>query len=223
MEKILSQVVIPEGAKNGITEVVFILDKSGSMGGMENDTIKGYNSMLEEQKSAEGSAYISTVLFSTSVTVLHDRVDVKEVEPLTRKDYRVGGGTALLDAIGEGIRHIAKVHKYIRPEDVPEHTIFVITTDGEENASRIYSSDDVKGLIKTCEAKGWEFLFLADNIDAVETAERIGIRQDRSASYSVPCDTGAMFKSMSHTLKLYRKSGTVRDNWSEDISKRHKK
>jgi hypothetical protein len=144
-------------------------------------------------------------------------VDINEIKPMTRNDYQVGGCTALLDAIGGAIHHIGNVHKYARPEDVPARTMFIITTDGEENASRKYSSSEIKSLIKECEESGWEFLFVADNIDAVETASSIGIRADRAAQYDVSHDTPCMFASMSKTVKLYRKSGTVRDNWATDI------
>lgn len=205
-------------ASNNVTELVFILDKSGSMGGMENDTISGFNAMLDEQREGEGSVLVSTVLFSNFSTVLHDRVDISEVKHITRREYSVGGCTALLDAIGDAIKHVKTIHKYARPEDVPCRTMFIITTDGEENASRKYTSGEIKELIKECEASGWEFLFVADNIDAVETASSIGIRSDRAAQYDVRCDTPFMFKSMSTTLKLYRKSGSIRDNWSNDIT-----
>jgi uncharacterized protein YegL len=203
---------------NNVTELVFILDRSGSMGGMENDTIKGFNSMIDEQRTGEGAVLVSTVLFANFSTVIHDRVDISEIKHMTRRDYSVGGCTALLDAIGDAIKHIKTIHKYARPEDVPARTMFIITTDGEENASRKYSSAEVKEMIKEREGEGWEFLFVADNIDAVETAERIGIRSDRAAQYNVAMDTTSLFRSMSHTLKLYRKSGTVRNNWAEDIN-----
>ena len=212
------KILCEKGVSNGITEIVFILDKSGSMGGMENDTIKGFNSMIEEQKTGEGTVLVSTVLFSTRSTVLHDRVDIGEIQPLTEMDYRVGGGTALMDAIGDAIMHIKSIHKYVRQEDVPERTMFIITTDGEENASRRYSSGEVKGMIKECEEKGWEFLFVADNIDAQETAASIGIREDRAAQYSVGAATPLMFKEMSATISCYRKAGSVRSDWAERIS-----
>ena len=170
--------------KNNITELVFILDRSGSMSGFEADTIGGFNSTIEKQKKQEGKVYVSTVLFDNYSEVLHDRVDINEIKPMTDKDYDVRGCTALLDAIGGAIRHIGNIHKYARPEDVPEHTIFVITTDGMENASQHYSSEDIKAKIKRqTEKYGWEFIFLAANIDAAETAESIGIRRDRAANY----------------------------------------
>ena len=170
--------------KNNITELVFILDRSGSMSGFEADTIGGFNSTIERQKEQEGKVYVSTVLFDNYSEVIHDRVDINEIKPMTRKDYNVRGCTALLDAIGGAIHHIGNVHKYARPEDVPEHTIFIITTDGMENASQRYSSQDIKTKIKRqTEKYGWEFIFLAANIDAVETAENIGIRRERAANY----------------------------------------
>ena len=170
--------------KNNITEIVFILDKSGSMSGFEADTIGGFNSAVEKQKEADGKVYVSTVLFDNNCDVVHDRVDISEIKPMTRDDYRVGGCTALLDAIGGAIHHIGNIHKYARPEDVPEHTVFIITTDGMENASHRYSSAKVKEMIERQREKyGWEFIFLAANIDAVETAENIGIKRERAANY----------------------------------------
>ena len=169
--------------KNDLTELVFILDKSGSMSGLEGDTVGGFNSMIERQKKEAGSALVTTVLFSNESVTVHDRVDVREIEKLTEKDYRVGGCTALLDAIGEAVRHVSDVHRYIRPEDIPAKTIFVITTDGMENASRVYSADKVKKLIEEKKQQGWEFLFLGANIDAVTTAKRFGIDEDRAVTY----------------------------------------
>lgn len=167
------------------TELVFIIDRSGSMAGFESDTIGGFNSMIEKQKNeGEGMVYVSTVLFDNYSEVLHDRVPIRDVKPMTRKEYSVRGCTALLDAIGGAIHHIGNVHKYARKEDVPAHTIFVITTDGMENASQSYSSDKVKAMIKRqTEKYDWEFIFVAANIDAIETADRIGIRRERAANY----------------------------------------
>ena len=170
--------------KKNLTEMVFILDKSGSMAGLEADTIGGFNSMIERQKDAEGEALVSTVLFSVESTVIHDRVDLRKIEPLTKRQYFVGGGTALIDAIGGAIHHIANVHKYAREEDRPERTIFVITTDGMENSSHRYSIDQVMAMVKRQKEKyGWEFLFLGANIDAVETAAHFGIGADRAVTY----------------------------------------
>lgn len=170
--------------KNNITELVFILDRSGSMAGFEADTIGGFNATIEKQKKQDGKVYVSTALFDNESEVIHDRVDIDEIRPMTENEYQVGGCTALLDAIGGAIHHIGNIHKYARPEDVPEHTVFVITTDGMENASHRYSSQEIKSKIKRqTEKYGWEFIFLAANIDAVETAESIGIRRERAANY----------------------------------------
>ena len=170
--------------KNNVTELVFILDRSGSMSGFEADTIGGFNSMIESQREKEGTVYVSTVLFDNESEVIHDRVNINEIKQMSRSDYRVGGCTALLDAIGGAIHHIGNVHKYSRAEDVPEYTVFVITTDGMENASHRYSATEIKRKIKRqTEKYGWEFIFLAANIDAIETAESIGIRKERAANY----------------------------------------
>ena len=192
--------------KNNVTELVFILDRSGSMAGFEADTIGGFNSMIEKQKEQEGKVYVSTVLFDNYSEVIHDRVDISEIKPMTRDDYRVRGCTALLDAIGGAIRHIGNVHKYARPEDVPEHTIFVITTDGMENSSHRYSSAMIKEKIRRQSEKyGWEFIFLAANIDAVETAENIGIRRERAANYRYTSEgVGRSYYAMSEAISAVR-------------------
>ena len=207
--------------KNNITELVFILDKSGSMAGFETDTIGGFNAMIEKQKKLDGKMYVSTVLFSNQSEVLHDRHDITEIRPMTEDDYQVGGGTALLDAIGGAIHHIGNIHKYARPEDVPEHTMFVITTDGMENASHQYSSRKVKEMIRRQEEKyGWEFLFVAANIDAVETAEHIGIRRERAANYKQsPMGTAVMFEAVEHAVASMRCCSAVDENWSEKLKK----
>ena len=170
--------------QNNVTELVFILDRSGSMAGFEADTIGGFNATIEKQKKQDGKVYVSTVLFDNESEVVHDRVDINDIKPMTEKEYQVGGCTALLDAIGGTIHHIGNIHKYARPEDIPEHTVFVITTDGIENASHRYSSQEIKSKIKRqTEKYGWEFIFLAANIDAIETAESIGIRRERAANW----------------------------------------
>ncbi len=172
-------------SKKGSTELVMILDRSGSMGGLESDTIGGFNGMIEKQKKEEGEALVSVVLFDDRMDVIYDRVDIRKSEPMTDKQYCVRGTTALLDAVGRAVHHIKNVHKYIREEDVPEKTIFVITTDGLENASREYSYDAVKKLIEQQkEEKNWEFMFLGANIDAVKEAGRIGISASRAARYN---------------------------------------
>ena len=206
------------------TELVFIIDRSGSMAGLEKDTIGGFNAMIEKQKREQGRALVSTVLFDNESKVLHDRVEVREVAPLTEKDYEAGGCTALLDAIGGAIHHIGNVHKYARPEDRPAHTIFIITTDGMENASHQYSSDKVKAMIRRQEEKyGWEFLFVAANIDAVETAEHIGIRRERAANYRHDAKgTEKLYCTMSATVSNYRKNAAIADNWADELNEEKK-
>ena len=191
---------------NNVTELVFILDRSGSMSGFEEDTVGGFNATLERQRQKEGKVYVSTVLFNQESEVIHDRVDISELRPMTREDYQVSGCTALLDAIGGAIHHIGNIHKYARPEDVPEHTVFIITTDGMENASRRYSSKEIKEKIqRQTERYGWEFIFLAANIDAVETADRIGIRRDRAANYRQTGDgVGRSYYAMSRAISAVR-------------------
>ena len=173
--------------RENLTELVFILDRSGSMGGLESDTIGGFNSLISKQQKEDGEAVVSTVLFDDQVDVIHDRVPIGDVKKLTDKEYYVRGCTALLDAVGEAIHHIGNVHKYARDEDRPAKTLFVITTDGLENASKKYSFKDVKKMIERQKEKyNWEFLFLGANIDAVEVAGSMGISRDRAANYN--CD-----------------------------------
>ena len=174
--------------KKGLTEIVFILDRSGSMGGLEPDTIGGYNSMIAKQKAEEGEAIISTVLFDNETEVLHDRISLDKIEPITEKEYYVRGSTALLDAIGGAIHHIGNVHKYAREEDIPEKTLFIITTDGMENSSRQYSYDKVKKMVERQKEKyHWEFIFLGANIDAVSVANKFGVDRSRAVRYE--CDS----------------------------------
>lgn len=205
--------------KKGLTEVVFILDRSGSMSGLEGDTIGGFNSMIEKQKKEEGEALVSTILFDNYSEVLHDRVEVSKIEPLTDRDYTVRGCTALLDAIGGAIHHIGNVHKYARNEDIPEHTIFIITTDGMENASHQYSRDKIKAMIERQKNKyGWEFLFLGANINAIETARSYGIDQDRAVEYN--CDsvgTGLNFDAMSDAITTMRCSAPLTADWKKKV------
>ena len=169
--------------KTGLTELVFVVDRSGSMDGLESDTIGGFNATLEAHRKEEGEALVTTVLFDNEVEVLHDRLPIAEVAPITEKEYWVRGCTALLDAVGGAVNHISRVHGYLPEEMRPEHTIVVITTDGMENASREYNYDQVKKLISKKEAEGWNFLFLGANIDAVAEAGRIGIAPDFAATY----------------------------------------
>ncbi len=204
---------------NNTTELVFILDRSGSMFGLENDTIGGFNSMLEKQKQEEGAAYVTTVLFNSHTQLLHDRVKLEAVPPLTREDYVPGGCTALLDAVGQTIRHIVTIHRYARPEDVPARTVFVITTDGLENASRRYGRREVKQMVERQKAKyGWEFLFLGANMDAIAAAEDIGIRRDRAVKY-VQDSVGLELNSrvVSDTLCNLRMNRPVTASWKADI------
>ena len=194
--------------RKGLTEVVFILDRSGSMRGLEADTIGGFNSMIEKQRKEEGEAYISTVLFDDQTEVIYDRVSVDKVEPMNDRQYYVRGCTALLDAIGGAIDHIANVHRYAREEDRPEKTLFIITTDGMENSSRMYTYKMVKKMVEKEKKKyGWEFLFLGANIDAIETAGRFGIGADRAINYE--CDSVGVtlnYQAISETISAVRKS-----------------
>mgnify|MGYP002624161704 CR=1 FL=1 len=205
--------------KEGLTEVVFILDRSGSMQGLEDDTIGGYNSMLEKQKSVEGEAYVSTVLFDDVSEVLHDRVELQNVKPITRDEYFVRGSTALLDAVGGAIHHIGNIHKYARDEDRPEKTLFIITTDGMENASHIYSYDKVKSMIERQKEKySWEFIFMGANIDAVKVAGGFGISANRAVSYR--CDsygTRRNFRAMSNIMDVWRRASS-REEFDDVVS-----
>ena len=206
--------------KNNITELVFILDRSGSMSGLEGDTIGGFNAMIEKQKKEQGQCFVSTVLFDNESQVLHDRIPLDKVPPMTDRDYTVRGCTALLDAIGGAIHHIGNIHKYARPEDVPEHTVFVITTDGMENASKEYNSDQVKKLIESKKELGWEFLFLAANIDAVETAAHFGISQDRAVNYHADSKgTKVVYETVCAAVGSVRRSVPLASNWSDRIAK----
>ena len=206
--------------KNNVTELVFILDRSGSMAGLESDTVGGFNSMIEKQKKQEGGCYVSTVLFDNESEVLHDRVKLSEIPKMTERDYTVGGSTALIDAIGAAIRHIENIHKYARPEDVPEHTMFVITTDGEENASRRYTSEQVKKMIEHQKEKcGWEFLFIGANIDAVETAAQYGIGRDRAVNYNADGEgTHILYEAVANAVCGVRSSAPLDASWSKEIN-----
>lgn len=207
--------------KKGLTEIVFILDRSGSMAGLESDTIGGFNAMLEKQKSEPGEALISAVLFDDVSAVLYDRVPVRDVKPMTQDDYFVRGCTALLDAVGGAIHHIGNVHKYAREEDRPERTLFVITTDGMENASRRYDYPKVKAMVERQKEKyGWEFLFLGANIDAAETAGRFGIAPDRSVNFhndTVGIDLN--YRAVSEAVSAVRACRPLSASWKADIDR----
>ena len=205
--------------KKGLTEIVFILDESGSMSGLEKDTVGGFNSFIRKQKDAEGEALVSLVLFNDSSRVVYDRVNISAIELMRLDQYCPGGCTALLDAIGGAIEHIKKVHKHIREEEVPEKTVFVITTDGQENASREYTYKKIKDLIQRRQKKAqWEFLFLGANIDAIGEASRMGIKANRAVRYE--CDekgTQLNFECLSAALCEMRADGDIGDEWKEDI------
>ena len=211
-----------------MTELVFILDRSGSMAGLEADTIGGFNSMIARQKQEAGEALVSTVLFDNESVVIHDRLPLANVPLMTEKEYFTRGCTALLDAVGGAIHHIGNIHKYARSEDVPEHTLFVITTDGMENASRRYSARRVKEMIQHQKEKyGWEFLFLGANIDAVETAGHLGIAPDRAVNYH--CDgvgTRLNYEVVGQAVAAVRCSAPLNEHWKdaieEDFRKRQK-
>ena len=210
---------------NNITELVFILDRSGSMSGLEADTIGGFNSMIEKQRKEDGECYVSTVLFDNYSEVLHDRVKLSEIKPMTHEEYTVRGCTALIDAIGGAIHHIGNIHKYARPEDVPAHTMFIITTDGQENASHRYTSERVKHMIERQKARyGWEFLFIGANIDAVETAAQYGIDRDRAVNYNADGQgTQILYESVSKAVCNVRASAPLSADWSEDINADYQK
>ena len=205
--------------KKNLTELVFILDRSGSMAGLEQDTIGGFNAMLQKQRGEPGEAVISTVLFDNETEVIHDRIPLDRVPRLTEKEYYVRGCTALLDAVGGAIHHIGNVHKYAREEDRPEKTLFVITTDGMENASRRYTYDKVKAMIaRQRERYGWEFLFLGANIDAAREAARFGIRADCAADYHADSmGTEAVYESVCEAVCQVRRSAPLAADWKRKI------
>ena len=205
--------------KKNLTELVFILDRSGSMAGLEGDTIGGFNAMLQKQRGEPGEALISTVLFDNKTEVIHDRVPLDRVSALTEKEYFVRGCTALLDAVGGAIHHIGNVHKYAREEDRPEKTLFVITTDGMENASRCYTYDKVRAMIERQREKyGWEFLFLGANIDATREAARFGIRSDCAADYHADSvGTEVIYEAVSEAVCQVRRSAPLAADWKQKI------
>ena len=209
-----------------MTELVFILDRSGSMSGLEKDTIGGFNSMIEKQKREEGEALVSTVLFDSESVVIHDRLPLGRVPRMTEKEYFTRGCTALLDAVGGAIHHIGNIHKYARKEDVPEKTMFIITTDGYENASRRYDYEKVRKMIEQQKSRhGWEFLFLGANIDAAAEAKRFGIGEDRAVNYKRDeAGTALNYEVISEAVCSVRAARPLSADWKrridEDIQKR---
>jgi uncharacterized protein YegL len=205
--------------KKTTTELVFILDRSGSMAGLEKDTIGGFNSMIEKQKKEDGECYVTTVLFDHEIITLHDRVTLDKIEPMTDRDYSVRGCTALIDAIGTTVRHIEDIHRYQRPEDVPSNTVFVITTDGLENASKEYSADGVRKMIEQKKELGWEFLFIGANIDAVGTAVSFGFSADRAVNYHADSQgTEVLYDTVCAAVSNVRASVPLAASWSRKIS-----
>ena len=205
--------------KKNLTELVFILDRSGSMAGLEGDTVGGFNSMIKKQKKAPGEALVSTVLFNNEAEVIHDRVDIRKIALLTDREYYVRGYTALLDAVGNAIHHIGNVHKYAREEDRPEKTLFVITTDGMENASRKYSYEKVRSMIERQKEKyGWEFIFLGANIDAAKEAARFCITEERTANYHADhLGTGLVYEAISEAVCSVRASKPMTAKWKQKV------
>lgn len=201
-----------------ITELVFILDRSGSMSGLEEDTVGGFNSMLEKQKANSGDCFVTTVLFDHEAYTLHDRIPIAQVPKMTRDDYSVRGSTALLDAVGDTVSHIEAIHRYVREEDLPKNTLFVITTDGMENSSRRFSRSQVKKLIQEKTELGWEFLFLGANIDAFEAAESIGIKKERAANYrSDKKGTRLNYSVVDKAISSLRECSSLPKDWAREI------
>ena len=211
--------------KKNLTELVFILDRSGSMSGLEDDTIGGFNAMIEKQKKEPGEALVSTVLFDNGREVIHDRINLQDIQPMTRNEYYVRGSTALLDAVGKAIHHIGNVHKYAREEDRPEKTLFVITTDGMENASREYSYGRLKAMIERQKEKyGWEFIFLGANIDAAKEAARFGIRPECTADYHADSQgTAVLYEAVSEAVCSVRASRPMSKEWKRSVDEDYKK
>ena len=205
--------------KKNLTEVVFVLDKSGSMSGLESDTVGGFNSLIKKQKEVKGKCLVSTVLFNNKFELIYDREDISKIEEMKESDFTVGGSTALMDALGSSIQHIAKIHKYARDEDVPEHTIFVIMTDGMENASHMFTDDEVRAMVEHEKEKyNWRFIFLAANIDVVETARRYGFDEDSAASYC--CDsegTQVTYRAVNNVVMNLRNDKGINKSWKKEI------
>ncbi|MBN2852464.1 MAG: VWA domain-containing protein [Clostridia bacterium] len=209
--------------KTNLTELVFILDRSGSMAGLESDTIGGYNGMLEKQKKEAGEVKVTTVLFDDYFEVLHDRIDLKELAPITEEDYFVRGSTALLDAVGKTIDKVGNGQKHTKEQYRADKVLFVITTDGMENASHEYSYDRIKKMIiHQKEVYHWEFLFLGANIDAIETAGRFGIDSNRAVNYCADqAGTKLNYEAVSQTVSNFRMKKAINDNWKEEIERDH--
>lgn len=205
--------------KAKFTELAFILDRSGSMGGLEGDTIGGYNAMLAKQRAAAGEARITTVLFDDRYELLHNRADIRSAAPITEREYFVRGSTALLDAIGRTIDTLIRAQRNADREHRAERVIFVITTDGMENASREYDSARVKAMIERQKNRyGWEFLFLGANIDAIETAGRFGIASNRAQNYCADEEgTRLNYRAMSEAVLSFRNCGQVSEHWGDAI------
>lgn len=211
--------------KSNVTEIVFILDKSGSMAGLESDTIGGFNSMLKKQKKAEGEAFVTTALFNHHYELLHDRINVKGISPMTEEDYEVGGTTALLDAIGMSIQKIVNVQKHTSEDERAEKVLFVITTDGMENSSREYTPDKIKKMISHQKEKyGWDFIFLGANIDAISTAAKFGIDEDFAVDYHADnIGTQLNYESVSEAVVKLRSGKKIDRSWKKDIERDYHK
>ncbi len=209
---------------NNITEMVFILDRSGSMGGLESDTIGGFNSMINKQKKEEGTALVTAVLFSNKAEFLYDRVDLNDIPKMTEKEYCPRGSTALLDAVGSAIEHTEMIHRHIRKEDVPQNTIFIITTDGLENSSSSFSYSQVKKMISAKEETGWKFIFVGANIDAAAEAAKIGISRENSAEFSADREgVSRLFCGISSSIASLRSTGSISKEWRDELSGRKKR
>ena len=212
--------------KKNLTELVFILDRSGSMSGLEGDTIGGFNSMIKKQKQEAGEAYVSTVLFDHESEVIHDRIPLERISPMTEKEYFTRGSTALLDAVGNAIRHVGNIHKYAREEDRPEKTLFVITTDGMENASHTYTYEKVRKMIEEKKEKdGWEFIFLGANIDAAKEAARFGISRECAADYLADSEgIGVLYDTLGEAISHVRNcSAPLGAGWKKQVDADFKK